>query len=78
MCRKIAVIAVTDNGLEFEGIYSNEKDAEQVGAQHLDKGNVILMSFEQTVTDEIPEERGVFNTNPMLRVLKEQIGQYLS
>lgn len=77
--RKIVVVAITNGGLEFEGIYSNVNDAETIAAANADKGDVILMSFEQTINDEINEERGVFNSNPLMRIFEEkQSGKYLS
>ena len=65
----IAVIVVTDNGLNFQGIYSSIADAETIGLTVAHLGEVLLMSFDLTVTDKIDAERGVYNSNPQMKVI---------
>ena len=68
--RKIAVIIVSDVGaLDFQGIYTKESDAETVALANAHKGDVVIISFQQTITDEITAERGIFNEKPLMRVL---------
>ena len=66
---KITVICfIKDKGVDFCGIYSNDDDAERIALDNVSRGDVICVRYEQTVTESIPIERGVYATNPLVTI----------
>lgn len=77
---KIAVVCFIPNrGADFCGVFSNWEDAEKIAFNNTDRGEVICIKFEHTISDEIPAERGVYAHNAEMKIFEyEEPKRYLS
>lgn len=69
---KIAVVVITDEGIDFAGIYTELEDAETIALKNADRGEVLLAHWEQTYGKGIPKSRGVYSSNPSILIVPHQ------
>lgn len=69
---KIAVVVITDEGIDFAGIYSELEDAQTIALKNADRGEVLLARWEQTYGKGIPKDRGVYSSNPSILIVPFQ------
>lgn len=67
--KKIAVLVFNEMGIDFRGIYSDDKDAERIALMNVHKGDVILATFKQTISPTSPKERGIFMSEPEIKII---------